>query len=326
MIKFYRKLSVAELMEAISHDPTVRPYTRLSEMKQDRHTISAGWIRKKLGTLLDVRRELYVSFNHYSAKEYLHQEGKQLLRGCDFLCDQGPSYYLARSCLHYLAAEDLNEVFVGLSWRAVPLVQKKRRAGIPYATWVDDGNDSKDGCAMLSERFPFLNYSSRNWYNHIETRHQAGLLLGKIYPLLHRKKLYLPSTDWGHWRSLCLLHYPRDRDRHPMKDNPLPVGHNPGIRRLMSLVFTREPDWSNYSDKQIIDALVPRPPTLLTNSGRYQIDSHIIESSTDIKICQENLEAAALIRMDPVLGGLERLQRQDSSISVAVRGGFQEDR
>lgn len=296
-------------MEAISHDPTQRSYQRLSEMTQYRHTITADWIRTKLGTLLDVRRdrdvgkfwsagtststELYVTFNHYSAKEYLRRDGKQLLRECDFLCDQGPSYYLAQSCLHYLAAEDLNEMFVALSWRTVPLVQKDRRLGKPYTETLDDCNKSKDGCAMLSDRFPFLNYSSRNWYKHIETRHQAELLMGKIKPLLNRKKLYLPSTDWGHWTNLYLLHYPLDRKSLTLRQPPSPEGHNPGLSSLISLIFTRQPDWSKYSEKQIIDALIPRSPTILTSSSQDQIHPHPMEPPVEVKVCKETLEAAA---------------------------------
>lgn len=238
----------------------------------------------------------YVSFNHYSAKEYLRQNGRQLLPECD----QGPSYYLAQSCLYYLAAEDLNEVFVGLSWRIRRLIQIKRRAGIPYTATVDDYSKSKGGCAMLSKRFPFLNYSSRNWYKHIETRQHAELLINKIYPLLDRKTLYLPSTGWGHWKTLCLLHYPLDRESCTLREPYSPEGHNPGLCSLISLIFTRQPDWSIYSKNQLIDALVPRSPAILTMSSQdHHNTPHRITDSI-----QGLQEAAAgdLILIDPVLG------------------------
>ncbi len=189
-------LTVRELEDAITYDPSIERYKSLSEM--ERHRRPWQLVFKKLRTLLEVEKKFdrirredqhYIYFNHQSVRDYFHNNRDEALKNLKFDAGGGPDPYLARTCIWYLNAKEFYET----SFESLAEHQ------------------------TLLDRYHFLGYSSSQWYEYVKTIEIANSEWEQIQHLLDYRRPLLKV--WGGPRVAGISHNPwRNRMGYPVSN------------------------------------------------------------------------------------------------------------
>ncbi len=272
-----RPLTVGELEDAITYDPSIERYNSLSEM--ERHRRPWQLICKKLRTLLEVEktyvriRRSYqdcVYFNHQSVRDYFHNNRDEALKDLRFFDSGGPDLYLARTCIWYLNAKEFYET--------------SRENGLQSTP--EDGNLSSRGLSLaeyerISDRHPFLSYSSSQWYKHVKTMEVAKSEWNQIQDLLDNRKPLLKI--WSGTRKAGIFPiFWRSRSYGPAvptKVTRLVVRFD--INWLAELIFTNQIEAEHFKESEIRDMAEFAPQSfrllLCLSSKQFPITKEIIE-------------------------------------------------
>ena len=203
-----RPLTVGELEDAITYDPSTRRYKSLSEM--ERHRRPWQLICNKLRTLLEVEKKFdrirlsyhdCVYFNHQSVRDYFHNNRDEALKDLKFVDSGGPDLYLARTCIWYLNAKEFQERFLESDFQ--PTIRQ----------WILSGRKDFPEYHSALDRYPFFGYTSSQWYKHVTTIEVAKSEWNQVQNLLDHRKSLLEVWSGTHvarirhrsWRAVMKL-------------------------------------------------------------------------------------------------------------------------
>ena len=202
-----RPLRLEELEDAITYDPSLRPFAYLSAMAEFRIQITRSFIRKKLGTVLEVLEKVnwgnetadYVFFNHQSMQDFLYRHGDRLLN--ENKAEYGrprAELLLARTCIAFLRARELCDIPTEKSQRhkqtksLITSGPGESPRKVPQLTF--NKTNQRDRIDDLARRYPLFTYACAYWYAHINRLEEAESEWESICHLLDRKQPLL--TLW----------------------------------------------------------------------------------------------------------------------------------
>ena len=286
-----RPLSIDELEDAITYDPSLTPYKCLSEMTKHRKLISQELIHGKLGTLLEVQKKKrnshgrtlkdYVFSNHQSVRDFFHQDECEPLKTCTFIGDTGPDLYLARTCIWYLNAME----FRHLSSQEGSLFAAKQRGfrkiSFEEASLFDVFARNYE---KISDRYYFFAYASIIWYKHIKTTEHAVSEWKQIQSLLDSEQPLLKVWLRGHWESRQYIFKKKFKyDDYPLEIRFSDLAVELDISWLTELILSGWAKKESFERSQIL------------NMTQYAPESfhHICVSEKKIPISSNMVQAAA---------------------------------
>jgi hypothetical protein len=149
-----RPLRLRELEIALAVRPEER-YDCIKDLQEFKTVLTDRSVGDSAGLLLEIKHDA-VYLIHQSVKDFLLNNFSSIFMEHDpnnqFLHNIDGETFLARSCVKYLSFRD---------FESTSLLE------FPFLSWIDDSQWSK--WLELVMQYPFLEYASDYWYQHIRT-------------------------------------------------------------------------------------------------------------------------------------------------------------